>query len=92
MRKDLIQLQKKAIGDKRLRDKFLETKNASDPMDAFCRLCSENGCEITVGELIFMGEDFCDAMLRSVNGGGVEAPNFWADEYELFMSALEKCD
>ncbi len=92
MRESLIELQKRSIVDKELREKFLQTKNASDPMDAFCKLCSENGCEITVGELIFMGEDFCDAMLRSVNGGGVEAPNFWADEYELFMSALEKCE
>ena len=33
-------------------------------------------------------EEFNAAMLRSVNGGGVEGPEGWDDAYEMFFSAL----
>ena len=36
-----------------------------------------------------MGEEFNAAMLRSVNGGGVEGPDGWDDAYGMFFAALE---
>ena len=37
-----------------------------------------------------LGEQFCAAMLRSVNGGSVDAPDAWDDCYELLMSELKQ--
>jgi hypothetical protein len=31
-------------------------------------------------------------MLRSVNGGGVEAPDDWDDFYEMFFDELKRMD
>lgn len=60
-------------------------------MRAFCDLCRELGYgKITVGELMSAGDEFCSAMLRSVNGGGVEAPEGWNDFYEMFFEAIER--
>lgn len=90
MNKELLALQKRALSDPKLSKRFLDTKNAPDPLDEFCKICCECGYDIKIGDIIAMGDDFCDSMLRSVNGGGVEAPSFFNDAYELFMVALEK--
>lgn len=85
----LLELQQEALKDEKLREALLNTKNDSDPMKAFCDKCCELGYPIMVGELFAMGQDFCDAMIRSVNGGGVNAPEGWNDAYEMFFSVLE---
>ena len=90
MNQELLKLQNRALNDTQLLKRFLDTKNAPDPLEAFCKICNECGYTVSVGEIVAMGDDFCDSMLRSVNGGGVEAPNFFNDAYELFMVSLEK--
>lgn len=90
MNRELLNLQNRALNDESLLKRFLQTRNASDPLDEFCKLCCECGYNVSVYEIVAMGEDFCDSMLRSVNGGGVEAPYFFNDAYEVFMASLEK--
>ena len=93
MEQELMKLQEKAIADDELRGKLLDTRKEKYPVKAFCDLCHELGYnKITVGELISAGDEFCSAMLRSVNGGGVEAPDGWNDFYEMFFDAIERAD
>ncbi len=90
MEEKLAALQEAALKEESMRAEFLKTKNDPEPLKAFCAKCGEYGLDITVGELLEMGDSFCDSMIRSVNGGGVDAPfGVWNDFYELFMSALE---
>lgn len=92
LEKLLLELQTKALTDKELRTALLSTKSSDDPLLAFCEKCKDFGYDIPLGELIASGQNFCDTMLRSVNGGGVEAEYGWDDTYELFMAALENYD
>ena len=90
MHEQLALLQERAMSDKNLRDELLKTRQDKYPMHAFCEVCSRLGYDkITVGELFSAGDTFCSAMLRSVNGGGVEAPDGWNDFYEMFFDAIE---
>ena len=70
----------------------IEPHSAADPVRVFCDKCAEYGYDISVYELLTAGEEFCAAMLRSVNGGGVEAPDGWDDFYGMFMEALSEYD
>ena len=87
---ELAQLTERARNDEKLRRELLETRNAPDAVKVFCEKCAQLGYRnITVYELLTAGEAFCAAMLRSVNGGGVEAPDNWDDFYEMFFDELE---
>ena len=88
----LLELQIKSMRDESKRKSLLATRDEKDPLLAFCKRAEELGYDIPPGELVASGENFCDAMLRSVNGGGVEAEYGWEDSYELFMAALESAD
>lgn len=91
MELQLMELQRKAENDPKLKDELLKTREQHDPIKAFCDKCSELGYnKITPYALATEGEEFCAAMLRSVNGGGVEAPDGWEDFYEMFFSAIMK--
>ena len=88
---ELAQLTQRARNDENLRRELIETRNAPDKVKAFCDMCAELGYRhITVYELLTAGEAFCAAMLRSVNGGGVEAPDNWDDFYEMFFDEIER--
>ncbi len=87
---ELSELERRARRDAEVRRKLLATREAGDPIAAFCDECARLGYEnITVYGLATQGEAFCAAMLRSVNGGGVEAPDDWDDFYGMFMTELE---
>ncbi len=87
----LAELQKKALEEPEIREALWKTREEEEPLEAFCRYARELGYEIYPGELLAAGEEFCAAMLRSVNGGGVEAPDDgWADAYDQFFAALQK--
>lgn len=86
---ELMRLQEDALKNETLRAELLKTRECSDPLSAFCKKCAEYGYEISMFELADMGQSFCDAMLRSVNGGGVEAPEGWNDYYEMFFEAIK---
>ena len=90
---ELSLLTPRARNDKKLRQELLATRAEADPVKAFCDKCAELGySHITVYELLTAGEEFCAAMLRSVNGGGVEAPDDWDDFYEMFFDELERME
>ncbi len=90
MGEKLSKLLHDALGNEELKEELIATKAEKDPLEAFCSKCMEYGYEISIGDLIGEGEEFCSAMLRSVNGGGVEAFDCWNDFYELFFASLEK--
>ncbi len=93
MELELMELQRRAEADAQLRRELFETKNSPEPIKAFCDKCNELGYgKITPYALATAGEEFCAAMLRSVNGGGVDAPDGWDDFYEMFFSALEEME
>lgn len=88
----LDELQNKALKNKELKQKFLATREADDPLATFCQVCRDTGYDIYEMELICAGEEFHAAMKRSTNGGGENSPMLACgdDFYELFLSALEE--
>ncbi len=89
MNETLNRLLMAALHDESIKAALLATKSAADPSAAFCECATSLGYPVTVGELFTMGEEFNAAMLRSVNGGGVEGPDGWDDAYGMFFAALE---
>ncbi len=88
MNDSLTGLLEKARNDPGLKSRILATRGDKNPVNALCVLATAEGFPITAAELIDEGESSCAAMLRSVNGGGVEAPEGWDDLYEMFFAAL----
>lgn len=72
-----------------LKEALLATQQAKDPMDAFCKIATENGYPITVGELFNMDQQLCDDILNSTNGGATYPIEYWNDTYENFIAALK---
>lgn len=89
MNDSLTQLLEKAKNDIDLKNRIYATRNGRNPVKALCELSTAEGFPITAAELIDEGEKSCAAMLRSVNGGGVDAPDGWDDLYEMFFAALD---
>ncbi len=89
MNDSLSGLLKKARNDNELKERIYATRNDRNPVNALCDLATSEGFPITEAELIYESEQSCAAMLRSVNGGGVEAPDGWDDLYEMFFAALD---
>lgn len=89
MNDSLTLLLEKAKNDKLLKERIYATRTDRNPVNALCELSTAEGFPITAAELIDEGETSCAAMLRSVNGGGVEAPDGWDDLYEMFFAALD---
>lgn len=85
---EMEKLLKKAKEDKELKNLLLATQNESDPMQAFCEKCQQLGYNITVGEIIELGQNMNDAKMRSVNGGGAWEIDGWDDAFEDFMMQL----
>ncbi len=88
MNDSLTGLLEKARNAPELKARILATRSDKNPVNALCELATAEGFPITAAELIDEGESSCAAMLRSVNGGGVEAPDGWDDLYEMFFAAL----
>ena len=89
MNDSLTMLLEKAKTDKQLKDRIYATRSERNPVNALCELATAEGFPVTAAELIDEGETPCAMMLRSVNGGGVEAPEGWDDLYEMFFAALD---
>lgn len=87
----LNELQKKALKNEILKEKFLGTENAKEPLDDFCKVCQQEGFEIYPMDVIIAGEEAYAAMKRSTNGGGENAPMLDGEDdfYELFLAALK---
>ena len=86
----LDELQTKALHDKEIRRQLLETKEAEEPLSAFCKKCRELGYELYERDLVCAGEEFHAAMKRSTNGGGENSPMLAGEDdfYGLFMASL----
>lgn len=86
----LDELQTKALHDEEIRSQLLETKEAEEPLGAFCKKCRELGYELYEMDLVCAGEEFHAAMKRSTNGGGENSPMLAGEDdfYELFMASL----
>lgn len=87
----LEELQHKALKDKTLKAKILETEKANEPLDEFCKVCQQEGYEIYPMDVIIAGEESYAAMKRSTNGGGENAPMLDGEDdfYELILAALK---
>ncbi|MGL5314797.1 MAG: Nif11-like leader peptide family natural product precursor [Peptostreptococcaceae bacterium] len=88
MNEKLANILNEARKNNELKEKLLKTKTDKDPMDEFCRVVSEYGFDLSVGELFEIGEEFTSNLLKSVNGGAVYPMDSWDDWYEDFFAAL----
>lgn len=86
----LDELQNQALRDPEVRNRLLDTRQAKEPLTAFCEVCRELGYEIYEMDLICAGEEFHAAMKRSTNGGGENSPMLAGEDdfYELFMAGI----
>lgn len=85
-------IQKQALRDDELRNRFLETRTEVNPLSAFCALCRELGYEIYPMDVIAASEETYAAMKRSTNGGGENSPVLAGEDdlYEDFFAPLMK--
>ena len=69
----------------------LATRQAENPLQAFCEACRPFGYEIYPMELVEAGEEFYAAYRRSTNGGGENSPKLKGEDdfYEMFFCILE---
>ena len=83
-------LQKQALHDEELKKRFLETRQAAQPLQAFCSLCRELGYEVYPMEVIAASEETYAAMKRSTNGGGENSPKLTGEDdlYEDFFAGF----
>ena len=87
----LEELSYKARRDEELKQTLLKTREAEDPLSAFCSTARNLGYEMYPMELVAAGEEFHAAMKRSTNGGGENSPKLADNDdfYELFFAAIE---
>ena len=87
----LDELTYRAHRNKALKEKFLETRNAENPLKEFCRVAQEEGFFLTQMDIVEAGEDFHASMKRSTNGGGENSPmlDYQDDFYLMFLESLE---
>ena len=87
----LEELQKLAMQKEELREQFLQTRTAQNPLEDFCRICQAHGYELYPMDVVAAGEEFYASMRRSTNGGGENSPLLEGEDdfYELFLAALD---
>ncbi len=85
----LDKLLKLALADEDLKNKLIATENANEPMEEFCRIATENGCPIALGDLLALNETLWNNLLKSTNGGATFPIDEWSDTYEQFISSLK---
>lgn len=88
MNETLMRLLEDARKDVKLKKMLIDTKSSDEPVRDFCLLCQSLGYNISIGELMSLGQDMNDSKLRSVNGGGVDGIDGWDDAYEMFFCSL----
>lgn len=86
----LDELQRKARHDDKLREQFIKTRDAEDPLGAFSSVCREAGYELCPMDIVQAGDEFYAAMKRSTNGGRENSPVLTGedDPYEMFFAGL----
>ena len=90
----LDEVQRKALENKELREALLATRKEKNPLEAFCRICRQQGYELYPMEVVQAGEEFYATMRRSTNGGGENSPLLEGEDdfYELLLATLTAAD
>ena len=88
MNEKLVKILEEARHNPSIKEKFLQSRNAQDPMEEFCKVATSMGYDMTVGELFAMGEEYSANLLKSCNGGAVYPMDEWSDWYEDFFTSL----
>ena len=90
----LDEVQRKALENKELRETLLATRKEKYPLEAFCRICRQQGYELYPMEVVQAGEEFYATMRRSTNGGGENSPLLEGEDdfYELLLATLTAAD
>ena len=88
MNEKLSKILEEARHSESIKEKFLATRTEKDPMEAFCKVATSMGYDMTVGELLEMGEEYSDNLLKSCNGGAVYPMDEWSDWYDDFFASL----
>lgn len=86
---ELDRLLKMALADSDLKTRLLATENAKEPMEDFCNIASEYGCNISMGDLLALNETLWNNLLKSTNGGATFPIDEWSDAYEQFISSIK---
>ena len=84
--RELDRLLEAARRDESLRRRLLDTRAASDPMDAFCSLAQSLGYEIYLGDLFAAGQEYSDNQCKSTNGGNPRPYDSFSDTLEFFLA------
>lgn len=86
----LTALETLARRDDALRLALLATRQAEDPLDAFCALAAERGIHMTPAAVVNAGEVAYAETRRATNGGGENSPVLEGedDAYDMFLLAL----
>lgn len=86
----LDELMRKCKRDEGLRQRFLQTREAEHPLEAFCALSGELGYPMYVMDLATAGEQYYADMRRSTNGGGENSPLLEGEDdyYGMFFAEL----
>ena len=86
----LDEVQRKALENKELRETLLATRKEKNPLEAFCRICRQQGYELYPMEVVQAGEEFYATMRRSTNGGGENSPLLEGEDdfYDLLLATL----
>ena len=86
----LAELQRRALHEAELKKRFLETREAEFPLQAFCACCRDLGYEVYPMDVIAASEETYAAMKRSTNGGGENSPKLTGEDdlYEDFFAGL----
>lgn len=84
----LEMLYKKAMSDENLKASLIATQEEKEPVESFCKLASEAGCPLDMGEFFSYNEQMLSNMLKSTNGGATYPIEEWGDCYEQFIASL----
>ncbi|MBQ9009281.1 MAG: hypothetical protein IJ088_08140 [Clostridia bacterium] len=84
----LLSMRKLALTDSAFRQALLDTRNADDPLDRFCRIAGEYGFSLTPGEILSDGEELSSNQTKSTNGGNPMPYDCFDDPYEMFLISI----
>lgn len=87
----LDNMKEKALSDRVLYIRILQTQEQQSPYDAFCAICRECGYDIYPMDLAAAGEEMYAAIKRSTNGGGENSPMLEGEDdlYRMFMDEIK---
>ena len=79
----------RAKQDDKLRERILRTADSNDSLNDFCKIAQEEGFDISVGDILTIGEEYSDNQCKSTNGGNPNPYDYFDDPYEMLLASLE---